>query len=30
MDVGNMLIPPYTFPQFSVSDLQWPEQYGLQ
>ncbi|KAL6149772.1 hypothetical protein ACJQWK_02781 [Exserohilum turcicum] len=27
---GNMLIPPFTFPQFSGSDLRWPEQDGMQ
>ncbi|CAO2656321.1 Nn.00g051240.m01.CDS01 [Neocucurbitaria sp. VM-36] len=26
---GSMLIPPFTFPQFSASDLQWPTQDGL-
>ncbi|KAF1843909.1 uncharacterized protein K460DRAFT_291176 [Cucurbitaria berberidis CBS 394.84] len=30
MDAGNMLIPPYTFPQFSATDLQWPAQEGSQ
>ncbi|XPS91381.1 hypothetical protein M3J09_000799 [Ascochyta lentis] len=23
---GNMMIPPFTFPQFSATDLQWPQE----
>jgi hypothetical protein len=26
---GNMMIPPFTFPQFSATDLQWPQE-GFQ
>ena len=29
MEAGNMMIPPFTFPQFSATDLQWPPE-GLQ
>ncbi|KAH7378799.1 hypothetical protein BKA66DRAFT_513203 [Pyrenochaeta sp. MPI-SDFR-AT-0127] len=29
MGAGNMLIPPFTFPQFSPADLQWPPQEGM-
>lgn len=25
---GNMLMPPFTFPQFSAADLQWPRRDG--
>ncbi|KNG47681.1 fungal specific transcription factor domain containing protein [Stemphylium lycopersici] len=28
---GNMIIPPFTFPQFSAEELRWPEQdVGMQ
>ncbi|KAF2786581.1 hypothetical protein K505DRAFT_368111 [Melanomma pulvis-pyrius CBS 109.77] len=31
MPAGNILIPPFTFPQFSPSELQWPSgEGGLQ
>jgi hypothetical protein len=30
MGAGNMLIPPFTFPQFSATNLQWSAQNGMQ
>jgi hypothetical protein len=30
MGAGNMLIPPFTFPQFSATNLHWSAQSGMQ